>query len=94
MKFIIPQNFDFKNKVFGILDSSTIFFNIFWYGFIFLIFNFLFSSWNLKIFFIISFGFPVTLFSLLGLNGESITYICKYLIKYTLRPKLYLFKKY
>ena len=28
MKFIFPQNYNFKNKLFGFLDYSTIFFNL------------------------------------------------------------------
>ena len=29
MKFIIPQNYNFKSKIFGIIDYSTAFLNIF-----------------------------------------------------------------
>ena len=32
MKFIFPQNYDFKNKLLGIFDYSTIFINIIWIG--------------------------------------------------------------
>ena len=28
MKFIFPQNYRFKNKLLGIIDYSTLFFNI------------------------------------------------------------------
>ena len=94
MKFIIPQNFDFKNKLWGIFDYYTLFFNIIWYIIIFIITNFLFSNWSIKIFLIISLGFPITLFSAFGLNGESIIYVLKYIIKYLISPKIYLFKKY
>lgn len=94
MKFIIPQNFDFKNKLWGIFDYYTLFFNIIWYISIFLFFNIIFSDWNIKIFFIISFCFPITLFSIFGLNGESIFYVLKYIIKFLISPKIYLFKKF
>ena len=94
MKFIIPQNYNFKNKIFGIIDYSTAFFNIFWYLLIFLTINFLFRDWNVKIFLLISLCFPITLFSFVGFNGEPIMYVFKYVIKYILRPKLYLYKKY
>ena len=30
MKFIFPQNYNFKNKLFGFLDYSTIFLNLIW----------------------------------------------------------------
>ena len=94
MKFIIPQNYNFKNKIFGIIDYSTAFFNIIWYAIIFIMLNFLFSDWNIKIFLLISLCFPITLFSLIGFNGEPIVYVFKYVLKNVFKPKLYLYKKY
>lgn len=94
MKFIIPQNYKFKNKIFGIIDYSTAFFNIVWYLLIFFLLNIFFKSWNIKIFFLVSLCFPITLFSIVGFNGEPIIYVFKYIFKYIFRPKLYLYKKY
>jgi len=94
MKFIIPQNYNFKNKIFGIIDYSTAFLNIFWYIIVFILLNILFKNWNVKIFLLISLCFPITLFSIVGFNGEPIVYVLKYVIKYLIRPKLYLYKKY
>lgn len=94
MKFIIPHNYNFKNKIFGIIDYSTAFFNLLWYILIFLIINLFFNNWNIKIFLLISLCLPITLFSLFGFNGESIVHVLKYIIKYLFRPKLYLYKKY
>ena len=94
MQFIIPQNYSFKNKILGIFDYSTAFFNIIWYVIVFIILNTLFNNWNIKIFLLISLCFPITLFSLIGFNGEPIVYVFKYIIKYIFRHKLYLYKKY
>lgn len=94
MKFIIPQNYNFKSKLFGVIDYSTIILNIVWYGFIFSILYLLFNNWNIKIFLLISLCFPITLFSFIGFNGEPLPYVLRYLLKYILRPKLYLYKKY
>ena len=93
MKFIFPQNYNFKNKILGIFDYSTIFFNIIWYIIIFSILQLLFNNWNIKIFLLISFCFPITIFSVIGFNGEPIIYVFKYIIKYLLSTKLYLYKK-
>ena len=93
MKFIIPQNYNFKNKILGIFDYSTIFFNIIWYIIIFSLLQLLFNNLNIKIFLLISFCFPITLFSVIGFNGEPIIYVFKYIIKYLLSTKLYLYKK-
>lgn len=94
MNFIFPQNYNFKNKILGIIDYSTAIFNIFSYILVFIILNLIFKNWNIKIFFLISLCFPITLFSIVGFNGESIVYVIKYIIKYILKPKLYLYKKY
>jgi len=94
MKFIIPQNYNFKNKILGIFDYSTIFFNIIWYAIIFILLHTLINDWNIKIFLLISLCFPITLFSIVGFNGEPIVYVFKYIIKYFFKPKLYLYKKY
>lgn len=94
MNFIIPQNYNFKNKILGIIDYPTVFFNIIWYAIIFIIINFLVYNWNIKIFLIISFSFPITIFSVLGINNEPITYVFKYVLKFIFKPKLYLYKKY
>ena len=94
MKFIIPQNYNFKNKILGLFDYSTIFLNIIWYSLVFILLNLFFINWNVKIFLLISLCFPITIFSIVGFNGEPITYVLNYVIKYFLRPKLYLYKKY
>ena len=94
MKFIFPQNYNFKNKIFGIIDYSTAFFNILWYIIVFGILHLFIKNWNIKIFLFISLCFPLTIFSIVGFNGEHIVYVFKYIFKYIFRPKLYLFKKY
>ena len=68
MKFIFPQNYNFKSKLFGTFDYSTIIINII-------------------------FCFPLFLLSLLGFNGENISYVFLYLIKFLFRQKSYLFSK-
>ena len=80
MKFIIPQNYNFKNKILGIFDYSTIFFNIIWYIIVFGILQLLFNNWNIKIFLLISLCFPITLFSIIGFNGEPIIYVKSILV--------------
>ena len=94
MKFIFPQNYSFKNKILGIIDYSTAFLNILWYVFIFGLLHLLIHNWNVKIFLFISFCFPLTIFSIVGFNGEPVIYVLKYILKYIIRPKLYLYKKY
>ena len=93
MNFIFPENYNFKNKLFGFFDYYTIIINLIWIITVFFILNKLFTNLNIKIFLFIILVFPIFLFSILGLNGENIFYIFKYIIKYIFKCKLYLFMK-
>ena len=84
MKFIFPQNYNFKNKILGIIDYSTAFLNLVWDILVFVISNIFFSDWTLKIFILIIFCFPLLLFSFV---------VFSYLISFFTKPKLYLYKK-
>ena len=92
MKFIFPQNYNFKSKLFGFIDYSTIFLNIIWCAFVFIFINF-FDNLNIKIFLFFLFCFPLLLFSLTGFNGDIITYVIYYIFKFLIKPKLLFFTK-
>ena len=92
MKFIFPQNYNFKSKLFGFIDYSTIILNIIWCAFVFIFINF-FDNLNIKIFLFFLFCFPLLLFSLTGFNGENITYVIYYIFKFLIKPKLLFFTK-
>ncbi len=94
MNFIFPQNYNFKNKLFGAFDYSTIIINIIWDIIIFILNNLFFSDLYLKIFIFIILCFPLFLLSIFGFNGENISYIFIYMIKFLFKQKLYLFSKY
>ena len=49
MKFIFPQNYNFRNKFLGIIDYSIVFINLIWYGIIFILVNIIFNNLNFKI---------------------------------------------
>ena len=93
MKFIFPQNYNFKNKLFGILDYSSLILNIVWDFIVFILINLFFKSLNIKIFIFILLCFPIFLFSIIGFNHENILYIFVYIIRYINSPKLYLYSK-
>lgn len=92
MKFIFPQNYNFKSKLLGVIDYSTIFLNLFWDFLIFIFIN-IFNNINIKIFVFFILCFPLFLFSITGFNGENITYVMTYIIKFILKQKLLLFSK-
>lgn len=89
MKFIFPQNYDFKNKILGIIDYSTALANVIWYVFVFLIVNLFCYSLELKIFLFIFLCFPFFLISVTGFNGENVIYVLKYFLKFSFKPKIY-----
>lgn len=93
MKFIFPQNYDLKNKLFGIIDYSTAFVNVIWYALVFILINFIFKSLTLKIFIFVVLCFPLLLFSFAGFNGENILYVFSYLTHFLFKPKLFLYRK-
>ena len=93
MKFIFPQNYDFNTKLFGLIDYSTAILNIVWRILIYVLVNIIFLSLNLKIFFFIVLVFPILLFSVIGINGENVIYVCSYLLKYIIKQKLYFYEK-
>ena len=93
MKFIFPKNYDFKNKLFGIIEYSTAILNVVWYAIVILISNIFFKKLQIKIFIFIILCFPLSLLSIFGFHGENIFYVFKYLFKYFLRQKLYFYSK-
>jgi hypothetical protein len=92
VKFIIPQNYDFSSKLFGFIDYSTVILNVIWGLFIFCITSLFISNFIVKIFIIIVLCFPILLFSIIGFNHENILYVLFYILKFFIRPKVYLYK--
>lgn len=93
MKFIFPQNYNFNYKLFGFIDYTTIFLNIF-FGFIIYLISNIFSNLYLKLCFFIILFFPFLLISIIGFNNEKILYIIKYIYLYIKSPKYYIYKKF
>ncbi len=93
MKFIFPQNYNFKNKLFGIFDYHTIILNIVWCAFILFIVSTFFTNLNVKVFIFIATCFPLFLFSISGINGENIIYVLFYLFHFIFKQKLFLYQK-
>ncbi len=93
MKFIFPKNFNFKTKLFGVFDYSTIFLNVGWSILVLFFINLFFANINIKIFLFILFYFPFFLISIAGFNGENFVYVLTYFLKFLFKQKLYLYMK-
>ena len=93
MKFIFPQNYNFNNKIFGVIDYSTGIFNIIWIATIIFFLNLIFSSLTIKIFSTIILCLPILLLSFVGFNGENILDVFSYMFKFIIKQKLFLYNK-
>ena len=93
MKFIFPQNYSFKNKLFGFIDYSTAILNILWDAFIFCCLDFFPFSITIKISCFIILCFPLFLLSIFGLNHENILYVSIYMFKFIKNRRIYLYSK-
>ncbi len=93
MKYIFPQNYTFKNKLFGFIDYSTLALNIIWDAFIFCLVDILIKNISIKISLLIILCFPLLLFSITGFNHENFVYVLIYLFKFIRNPKIYFYSK-
>lgn len=93
MKFIFPQNYNFKNKIFGFIDYSTAIVNVIWYSSVFLFLKTLNISFTAKMYFFIVLCLPLFLFSFLGFNNENIIFFISYMYKFIKNRKVYFFNK-
>lgn len=94
MKFIFPQNYNIKTKLFGIFDYSTAILNIVWYCLMFFLAHLIFEKIRFQLVFFIVTCLPLFLFSIIGFNHENIFYVIIYLYKFTKNRQVLLFKKY
>ena len=93
MNFIFPENYNFKNKIFGLFDYSTVIINISWAILIFKLLKLLSFNFNIKISCFIILYLPLFLFSLFGFNNENIFYFFTYMWKFIKNRKVYFFNK-
>lgn len=92
MKFIFPQNFNFKNKILGIIDYPTAIFNVIYFLLLYVILNIFITNITFKIIIIILLYLPIFLISIVDFNHENILYFLWYMLKFIFRPKIYLYK--
>ena len=93
MNFIFPKNYNFKQKLFGIIDYTTAIFDIIFAFFLLFISNTLFTNTTIKIYFFVSLYFPLFLFSVIGIHKESFFNVLSYMIKFFNNQNIYLYKK-
>ena len=93
MKFIFPQNYNFKIKLLGFIDYSTAILNIIIWIFTYFFINIFINNLYLKIIIFISINFPILIISIIGFYNENIIYVISYIFKFYKNRKIYLFIK-
>lgn len=93
MIFIFPKNYNFKPKLLGIIEYSTAIFDVILALFLYFILNIFVKDITLKVSVFIILFFPILLISILGINRESFIDIIKYLYKFFINQKIYLYYK-
>jgi len=93
MKFIVPQNYNFKSKILGFIDYTTAFVNIIWFIIVFFILSLFEMTLINKISIFIILCFPLFLISLFGFQNENIFFIFIYIFKFIKNRKIYFFYK-
>ncbi len=93
MKFIFPQNFKLRVKIFGLIDYTSAIVCIVWTVIVFFFLNIIIHNIKLKIFLCISLVLPLCLFSIVGINGENMLVVINYITKFLLQQKVIFYNK-
>lgn len=94
MNFIFPSNYNFKNKLFGIIDYTSVIINIIWYIFVYCLINLIFTDFNLKVIVFISLCLPFLIFTIINNRNENVLFVLLYIVKFFCNRKIYFYRKY
>lgn len=91
--FIFPTNYNRKEKFLGMLDYKIISIIAVWGAIVFFILKAASCGTLMKIYlFLFVFGMP-SILMLVGFNGENMADVLRYLLRYLISPKAYIYKK-
>lgn len=92
-KYIIPKNYDFKPKLFGVIEYKLGVFLSSLILFLVIIFQNINISAIMKLQIIIIVVIPILMVGTIGVRGEKFFDILKLLLSYYLKPKIYFYSK-
>ena len=93
MKFIFPKNYKYRLKFLGFIDYFTGIVDLVIGIIIYLILSVIVKDIEIKIYIFISLYLPIILFSVFGIGNENILNVSRYMIKYIVKQKVYLYDK-
>ena len=91
--YTFPQNYDTPGKLLGIFDYTSVFIILGWGGSLFGILRFIPCSLDIKIYGFMFLFIPVAVFTLAGINNDSIFSFLVYARKFLKNAKVYLYTK-
>ncbi len=92
MTYIIPQNYNFKPKLFGILDYPTAILNVSIIVILILFLRLIPFALVVKCIIFIVCYLPLFLVSIFGFYNENFILIFLYVFKYLISPKVFIYK--
>lgn len=92
MIYIFPKNYEYKEKLFGILSYSSVIINIIWIIFIYNMLKNVKIEIIYKINILTILEFPLIIYTYLK-REEELMYRLWYIIRFIFKRKLYIFKK-
>lgn len=93
MKFIIPKNYKYQMKFLGFINYNTMVIDVIIAVLLLGFLSLFIKNIEIKIYIFVSFYLPIILFSIFGIGNENIIDVIKYMIKYIVKPKIYLYYK-
>ena len=92
MTYIIPQNYNFKPKLFGILDYPTAILNVSIIVILILFLRLIPIDLAIKCIIFVVCYLPLFLVSIFGFYNENFILIFLYVFKYLISPKVFIYK--
>lgn len=91
--YFFPENYNKKEKFLGIIDYKTLIIVTIICLIVFYTLKYIVMNIKLKIaLFIVLAGFP-TIIILIGINGENMVDFIKYILKFFISPRVYVYRK-
>lgn len=93
MRFIIPKNYKYQMKFLGFINYTTMVIDTIIAILLLGLLSIFIKNIEIKIYIFVSLYLPVILFSIFGIGNENIAYVTKYIFKYIIKQKVYLYNK-
>ena len=91
MKFIVPKNYNYHLKILGVIDYPTAIFNLVILALLWIALSPFLTNIFRKTAVVIILYLPILLITIVESQNESPVYRMYYLLKFLLRPKIYLY---